>query len=221
MLSIDSGNALSSAGDRAQTRRCYIEAERIALFFLGWCGRIISYWKSFAAGSGLYRRRLSLRPFILKKEEKNVKPIRLFLLPAAAAAVMLSPLILKGTDEKFRFSGVENQAQFPEITAQKLLDGQAQTEFEAYVQQHLPGKPFMVRLRNEITVFSAGYGIKYQLQHEVRIRISSAGEKCQLLPAVLCACFKRGGHMSWWKSWNASRSFWRMQESRCMCLYAL
>lgn len=119
--------------------------------FLGWCGRIISYWKSFAAGSGLYRRRLSLRPFILKKEEKNVKPIRLFLLPAAAAAVMLSPLILKGTDEKFRFSGVENQAQFPEITAQKLSDGQAQTEFEAYVQQHLPGKPFMVRLRNEIT----------------------------------------------------------------------
>lgn len=89
--------------------------------------------------------------FILKKEEKNVKPIRLFLLPAAAAAVMLSPLILKGTDEKFRFSGVENQAQFPEITAQKLLDGQAQTEFEPYVQQHLPGKPFMVRLRNEIT----------------------------------------------------------------------
>lgn len=89
--------------------------------------------------------------FILKKEEKNVKPIRLFLLPAAAAAVMLSPLILKGTDEKFRFSGVENQAQFPEITAQKLLDGQAQTEFEAYVQQYLPGKPFMVRLRNEIT----------------------------------------------------------------------
>ena len=46
---------------------------------------------------------------------------------------------------------MENQAQFPEITAQKLLDGQAQTEFEAYVQQHLPGKPFMVRLRNEIT----------------------------------------------------------------------
>lgn len=119
--------------------------------FLGWCGRIISYWKSFAAGSGLYRQRLSLRPFILKKEEKNVKPIRLFLLPAAAAAVMLSPLILKGTDEKFRFSGVENQAQFPEITDQKLLDGQAQTEFEAYVQQYLPGKPFMVRLRNEIT----------------------------------------------------------------------
>lgn len=26
---------LSSAGDRAQTRRCYIEAERIALFFFG------------------------------------------------------------------------------------------------------------------------------------------------------------------------------------------
>ena len=87
----------------------------------------------------------------LKKEEKNVKSIRLFLLPAAAAAVMLSPLILKGTDDKFRFSGVENQTGFPEITAQKLLDGQAQTEFEAYVQQHLPGKPFMVRLRNEIT----------------------------------------------------------------------
>ena len=40
--------------------------------FLGWCGRIISYWKSFAAGSGLYRRRLSLRPFILKKEEKKL-----------------------------------------------------------------------------------------------------------------------------------------------------
>lgn len=62
--------------------------------------------------------------FILKKEEKNVRPIRLFLLPAAAAAVMLSPLILKGTDESFRFNGVENQTRFPEITVQNLLDGQ-------------------------------------------------------------------------------------------------
>ena len=33
----------------------------------------------------------------------------------------------------------------------QVLSGQAQTDFEQYIQQNLPGKPLMVRLRNQIT----------------------------------------------------------------------
>ena len=73
---------------------------------------------------------------------------------AMAVLVLASPLLLKKSDEKFALDGVENTAQFPKLSAEKLVDGSAQSEFETYVQQHLPGKPFMVRLRNEIT-FSA------------------------------------------------------------------
>lgn len=80
-----------------------------------------------------------------------MKHLRQKIFIAAAAAVLLSPVLLSKTDRLFAVHGVEDQAGFPQITAASLFGGQAQAEFEGYVQQHLPGKPFMVRLRNEIT----------------------------------------------------------------------
>ncbi len=85
-----------------------------------------------------------------------MKNLRQKLLIAAAAAVLLSPLLLAGTDKRFAFHGVEDQKAFPQVTAAALLSGQAQNAFEEYVQQNLPGKPFMVRLRNEITFSMLG-----------------------------------------------------------------
>lgn len=79
------------------------------------------------------------------------KNIRYLAFITAAAAVLLSPVLLGWTDGRFALSGVESAKAFPEITAQRLLEGSAQTEFEEYVQQNLPGKPLMVRLRNQIT----------------------------------------------------------------------
>lgn len=64
--------------------------------------------------------------------------------------------------------GVENRAEFPQVTAQNLVSGQAQAEFESFVQQRLPGKPFMVRLRNEITFSMLGTvsNINYSMNRE-------------------------------------------------------
>lgn len=85
-----------------------------------------------------------------------MKHLRQKLFIAGAAAVLLSPLLLARTDERFAVDGVENQAEFPQVTASTLISGQAQTEFEQFMQQRLPGKPFMVRLRNEITFSMLG-----------------------------------------------------------------
>lgn len=87
---------------------------------------------------------------------------------AAAAAVLLSPVLLAHTDRRFAVDGVENRAEFPQVTAQNLVSGQAQAEFESFVQQRLPGKPFMVRLRNEITFSMLGTvsNINYSMNRE-------------------------------------------------------
>lgn len=87
---------------------------------------------------------------------------------AAAAAVLLSPVLLAHTDRRFAVDGVENRAEFPQISAQSLVSGQAQAEFESFVQQRLPGKPFMVRLRNEITFSMLGTvsNINYSMNRE-------------------------------------------------------
>lgn len=84
----------------------------------------------------------------------HLRQARQMITIVAAALVLASPLLLKKSDERLALDGVENTARFPDFSAEKLVDGSAQSEFETYVQQHLPGKPFMVRLRNEIT-FSA------------------------------------------------------------------
>lgn len=64
---------------------------------------------------------------------------------------MLSPFCFKSLDQRFAVHGVESKVEFPQLSMRSLADGQAQEALETYVQQNLPGKPFMVRLRNEIT----------------------------------------------------------------------
>ena len=83
-----------------------------------------------------------------------MKKIRYTLFVALAALTLLLPVIFSTLDRRFSTSGVETAQPFPEITGNALLNGEAQTKFEQYVQQNLPGKPLMVRLRNQIT-FSA------------------------------------------------------------------
>ena len=138
--------------------------------------------------------------------ETIVKYLREKLFIAAAAAVLLSPLLLAGTDGRFAFHGVENKKEFPQITADSLLSGQAQTAFEEYVQQNLPGKPFMVRLRNEITFSLLGTvsnnnysmnrdrnlfsweNVSYYLQYFAPVSEEGAGElvgKLERLEALL------------------------------------
>ncbi len=68
-----------------------------------------------------------------------------------AAATLLLPIIFGKLDAHFSTSGVEDPKPLPEITMNQVLSGQAQTDFEQYIQQNLPGKPLMVRLRNQIT----------------------------------------------------------------------
>lgn len=97
-----------------------------------------------------------------------MKHLRQKIFIAAAAAVLLSPVLLAHTDRRFAVDGVENRAEFPQISAQSLVSGQAQAEFESFVQQRLPGKPFMVRLRNEITFSMLGTvsNINYSMNRE-------------------------------------------------------
>lgn len=80
-----------------------------------------------------------------------MKKIRYTLFVALAALTLLLPVIFSTLDRRFSTSGVETAQAFPELTGKALLNGEAQTEFEQYVQQNLPGKPLMVRLRNQIT----------------------------------------------------------------------
>ncbi len=80
-----------------------------------------------------------------------MKRIRQMITVMAAAVVLLSPFVFRRLDERLVLTGVEDSAAFPVVTPGRLFSGQAQTELETYLQQHLPGKPFMVRLRNEIT----------------------------------------------------------------------
>ncbi|MCD8083956.1 MAG: hypothetical protein LUE86_10715 [Clostridiales bacterium] len=80
-----------------------------------------------------------------------MKRIRQMMTIMAAAAVLLSPSVLGRLDERLALTGVEDRAAFPAVTAKRLFSGEAQTELETYLQQRQPGKPFMVRLRNEIT----------------------------------------------------------------------
>ncbi len=70
---------------------------------------------------------------------------------AAAIVILLVPLALRRFDEELALSGVTAAREFPEVTLNGLLSGEVQTELEEYVQQNLPGKPFLVRLRNQIT----------------------------------------------------------------------
>lgn len=85
-----------------------------------------------------------------------MRHLRQKLFIGAAAAVLLSPVLLAQTDKRFAVDGVENRAEFPQVTVSTLVSGQAQTDFERFVQQRLLGKPFMVRLRNEITFSMLG-----------------------------------------------------------------
>lgn len=80
-----------------------------------------------------------------------MKSIRYILFMAMAVLTLLMPVIFSKLDRYFSTSGVEAVQAFPEITGRALLGGEAQAEFERYVQQNLPGKPLMVRLRNQIT----------------------------------------------------------------------
>lgn len=68
-----------------------------------------------------------------------------------AAATLLMPVIFGKLDSHFSTSGVEDVKPLPQMTMKHLLSGEAQTAFEEYIQQNLPGKPLMVRLRNQIT----------------------------------------------------------------------
>lgn len=97
-----------------------------------------------------------------------MRHLRQKLFIGAAAAVLLSPVLLAQTDKRFAVDGVENRAEFPQVTVSTLVSGQAQTDFERFVQQRLPGKPFMVRLRNEITFSMLGTvsNINYSMNRE-------------------------------------------------------
>lgn len=79
---------------------------------------------------------------------KNIRHLTFITL---AAATLLLPIIFGKLDAHFSTSGVEDPKPLPEITLNHVLSGQAQTDFEQYIQQNLPGKPLMVRLRNQIT----------------------------------------------------------------------
>lgn len=79
------------------------------------------------------------------------KTVRYLTFLTAAATTLLLPIIFGKLDAHFSTSGVEDAKAFPDITVNHILSGQAQTDFEQYIQQNLPGKPLMVRLRNQLT----------------------------------------------------------------------
>ncbi len=80
-----------------------------------------------------------------------MKKVRYILFIALSALTLMTPVIFSTLDRRFSTSGVETAKTLPETTWRSLLNGDAQTEFEQFVQQNLPGKPLMVRLRNQIT----------------------------------------------------------------------
>lgn len=75
---------------------------------------------------------------------------------ALAAVTLLMPVIFGKLDRYFSTSGVEDANPLPEMTWEHVLSGEAQTAFEKYMEQNLPGKPLMVRLRNQITFSALG-----------------------------------------------------------------
>ncbi len=68
-----------------------------------------------------------------------------------AAVLLSSPLCLWKTDSALALSGVSVMAELPQMTVKSLLSGEYQSALSEYVEQNLPGRPFLVRLRNQIT----------------------------------------------------------------------
>ncbi len=67
-----------------------------------------------------------------------------------AATILVSPFLLGWTDAALALSGVSVMTELPPVTVDSLMSGEFQSALSEYVEQNLPGKPFLVRLRNQI-----------------------------------------------------------------------
>lgn len=67
-----------------------------------------------------------------------------------AAVLLLSPLLLGRMDDALALSGVSITTELQPPDVDSLLNGDFQEALGEYVEQNLPGKPFLVRLRNQI-----------------------------------------------------------------------
>ena len=87
----------------------------------------------------------------MHKQRYSMKKSRTMIFIVLSALTLLTPVIFGKLDAHFSTDGVEEAKAFPSVTVKTILNGEAQAGFEDYVQQNLPGKPLMVRLRNQIT----------------------------------------------------------------------
>lgn len=82
-----------------------------------------------------------------------MKKIRTFCLLFGFAVVMLMPILLQKLASRFSLSGVSETADFPDLTVKGLLDGSLQETLNTYYSENLPGRDFMIKVRNQ-AIFS-------------------------------------------------------------------
>ncbi len=88
-----------------------------------------------------------------------------------SAVLLLAPMLLRWTDSAMALSGVTVMAELPPVTASSLLSGEFQSVFSEYIEQNMPGRPLMVRLRNQLSfsLFESAPNQNYRMSRHQNI----------------------------------------------------
>lgn len=81
----------------------------------------------------------------------KMNKIRNIILISSFGLILLCPFLLELIESRLDLdlSGVTYDVNAPQITVDGLLDGATQSSVDDYLNQHLPGRDFMIRVRNE------------------------------------------------------------------------
>ena len=65
--------------------------------------------------------------------------------------IWLIPVWGSPFDEEMKLGGVIRNVPEPEVSIETLMSGSAQSQFNDYLTEHIPGRPLMVRIRSELS----------------------------------------------------------------------
>lgn len=83
----------------------------------------------------------------------SMKNIRTYCLVFGFTAIMLMPALLKNLAPDSALSGVTLSSALPDMSKKELLNGRLQESLNTYYAEHLPGRDFMINIRNQV-IFS-------------------------------------------------------------------
>ena len=97
--------------------------------------------------------------------------IRYLCFLVCSAVLLAAPLLLWRTDSAMALSGVTVMAELPPVTVSSLMSGEFQSVFSEYIEQNMPGRPLMVRIRNQLafSLFESTPNSNYRMNRHQNI----------------------------------------------------